>query len=190
MQPRLGGSVYGRGVGSSRNGHFPRDRAPAEGCTETCQRRERRRMMKRKFLSTQSRDSTSDRFGAARFAVLAALRWRSLAKAAEQGLNDARAALGDPQVQAETRALLADLTSASRRAREVGLSRAFDDKLLSSRLSRASRHAANALDAARGRRRRRRSAALRALAVTGAAGLTAASAYAGWKIQSRGRHPA
>jgi hypothetical protein len=133
-------------------------------------------MMKTKFLSTQSRSS-------------AATQWRSLARTAEQGLGDARAALGDPRVQAETKALLSDLMRASRRAREIGPTKAFDDKLLSSQLSKASRHAANALDAARGRRRRRK-ASWRVLAVTGAAGLTAASAYAGWKIQSRARRPA
>ena len=145
--------------------------------------------MKTKFLSTQSRNSTSDRSEASRLALLAATQWRSLAKAAEQGFGDARAALGDPHVQAETKALLADLMRASRRAREIGPTKAFDDKRLSSQLSGASRHARNALDAARGRRRRR-NASWRVLAMTGAAGLTAASAYAGWKMQSRARHPA
>ena len=109
--------------------------------------------MKTKFLSTQSRNSTSERFDAARLALLAATQWRSVAKAAEQGLGDARAALGDPRVQAETKALLVDLTSASRRAREIGLTKAFDDKRLSSQLSRAS------VSNERGRRRARSSSA-------------------------------
>ena len=145
--------------------------------------------MKTKFLNAQSRNSTSDRFEASKLALLAATQWRSLAKATEQGLGDARAALGDPHVQAETRALLSDLTRASRRAREIGLTKAFDDKLLSRQLSSASRHASSAVDAARGRRRRR-NASWRVFVGTGAAGLTAASAYAGWKMQSRARHPA
>lgn len=145
--------------------------------------------MKKKFLSTQSRNSLPKRFDASRFtALVAASQWRSIARAAEQGLGNARAAVGDPYVQAETKALLSDLTRASQRARKIGLTNLLDDKLLSSRLSGASRHASNALDGARGRRRRR-NASWRVLAATGAAAVTAASAYAGWKIQSRARHP-
>ncbi len=141
--------------------------------------------MKKEFLTTRTRKAV-DRVEPSNLSLLAATRWgRNLARSVEHGLGDARAALGDPHVQAHTRALLSELTGASRRARKIGLTKAFDDQLVAKRLSRASRHASKALDAARGRRRR--NVWWRTLAVTGAAGLTAASAYAGWRVAAEKR---
>lgn len=117
-----------------------------------------------------------------------ATRWRSLAASIDEGLGDAKAALGDPRVRAESRASLSHLTGASRRAREIGLAKAFEDKHVAKQLSRASRHASNALDTARGRRRRR-NAWRRAFTTTVGAGLIAGSAYAAWKMQAKSGSP-
>ena len=139
--------------------------------------------MKSKFPLTRSR-KTSETW---RLAVLGAMQWWSLAKSV-QGLGDARAAFGDPRVRAETRALLSELADASRRAREIGVTKAFDDKLIARRLSRAARHASEALDGARGRRRRR-SASRRAFAATIVVGLAVGSAYAAWKLRPENGSP-
>lgn len=144
---------------------------------------EGRMTMMSKLLKPPSRMTSRDQL-----AGLADTKWRNLAKSVEEGLGNARAALGDPGMQAETRALLSELASAFQRTREIGLTRAFDDKLVARRLSTASRHASHALDAARGRRRRRNTW-WRTLAVTGGVALTVGSGYAAWKMQSKNESP-
>lgn len=135
-------------------------------------------MMKRKLPISPARTSLN------RIDMLTANRWTKLARSVERGLGDARAAMGDPRFQTETRAVLTDLTGASRRVREIGLTNAIGDKVVAKELSRASRHASNALGAARDHRRRR-NMWWRALAVTGGVALTVGSAYGAWKMQTR-----
>jgi hypothetical protein len=116
--------------------------------------------------------------------VRTANRLSSLAGSVEKGLGNARAVLGDPRVHEETKALLSDLTDASRRARKIGLGNAFGDKLVAKRLSNASHHGSRALDAARGRRRRR-NAWWRTVAATAGVGVTLGSIYGAWRMHAR-----
>jgi hypothetical protein len=139
--------------------------------------------MKRQLPPAASRRERLGRFDTLKLVVLLAVRWRRIARSVEEGLSDARNVLGDSLVQAESKASLTELVGASRRAREVGLPSAFEDKLVARRLSRAARHASTALDAARGRRRRRH-AWRRVFAVTVGVGVMAGSAYAAYKARS------
>lgn len=139
--------------------------------------------MKRTLLIIPVRKKTSDRFDMAKLAALADT-CRSLAYSVESGLGEVRTALGDPSVQAETKALVSELVDASRRARKIGLMQAFGDKQVGRRLSSASRHASLAFAAGRGTRRQR-SSGWRKVAVTGGVALTAGSAYVAWKVQAK-----
>lgn len=111
-------------------------------------------------------------------------RLSSFAGSVEKGLGNARAALGDPRVQEETRALISDLTGASRRARRIGFSNAFGDKLVAKHLSSASRHGSQALAGARGRRRHR-NVWWRTVAATAGVGVTVGSIYGAWRMHAR-----
>lgn len=140
--------------------------------------------MKRLLLPAPVRKATRGRFDALTLAVLAVSQCRGIAKSVERGLGEARHIIGDPRARNETKAMLSELTSASRRARELGLTKALNDKFVARHVSRASRHASNALDPARVRRRRR-PASWRPAAMTFGAGLVAGSAHAAWRTQAK-----
>ncbi len=110
-------------------------------------------------------------------------RLSSFARSVERGLGNARAALSDPRVHEETKAVLSDLTGASQRVRKIGFSNVFDDKVVAKRLSSASRHGSQALDAARGRRRR--NAWWRTAAATAGVAVTVGSIYGAWRMHTR-----
>lgn len=135
-----------------------------------------------KQLRIRTADS-QHRLGASRLSRFADSPWRRTARSVEAGLDQARHALADPRVQAETKSSLTHLMRASRRVYEIGPTQAIDDKKVKRHLSRASTHASNALDSAL--HPRRTQIWLRSFAIIGGAALAVTSAYAARRAHSR-----
>lgn len=116
----------------------------------------------------------------------AALRAIKLVRRAMRLTRALRGMMADPKAQAEARSALADLTSATRRVRKVGLAQALGDKQVRRELQRASSHGSRSVALAR-RAQRRRSVGVR-LTATLAAGALSGAAYLGFN-RYVGVHP-